>query len=48
METQAIFLNPFAVSSLCERKFIVRPFVEETNGLNGLAHPCNYNSNNVQ
>ncbi len=50
-ETQAIFLNPFANSSSCKRKFVVCPFVEEeTNGrypfanelnwLNGFAHLC--------
>jgi hypothetical protein len=43
-EAQAMFLNSFAVCSLCKQKFVIRPFVEEetngsfpfTNGLNGL------------
>jgi hypothetical protein len=30
--SQAIFLNPFTVCSSCERKFVVCPFVVETNG----------------
>ncbi len=47
-EVQVIFRNPFTVCSLCKRRFVVCPFVnEETNGshsfacgLNGLAHRC--------
>jgi hypothetical protein len=45
-EAQAIFLNPFTSCSLCKRKFVVCPFVDEEatgnysfeNGLNGLSH----------
>jgi hypothetical protein len=46
MEAEAIFLNPFTVSSSCEQQFVVCPFVDEetsgsypfVNGLDGLAH----------
>ncbi len=49
--SQATFLDPFIVSSVCKRKFVVCPFVgEETNesysfgnglnGLNRLFHRC--------
>ncbi len=45
-KAEAIFLNPFIVCSLCKRKFVVCPVVNEqtnksypfANGLNGLAH----------
>jgi hypothetical protein len=47
------FLNPFTVGSSCQRKFVVCPFVDEKinrsypfanglNGLNGLAHLCQW------
>ncbi len=50
-EVQAIFFNPFTVCSLCKRKFVVCPFIDEEtngsnsvanelNGLNGLVHLC--------
>ncbi len=50
-EGQAIFLNPFAICSLCKRKFVLCLFLDkETNGcypfanrlnrLNGLGHLC--------
>jgi hypothetical protein len=51
-EAHAIFLNPFAVYSLCKRKSVICQFVDEekngsfpfSNGLNGLkivlAHLC--------
>jgi hypothetical protein len=49
IEAQAILFNPFTVSSSCNQKFVVCPFIDEetngsypfTNGLNGhngLAH----------
>jgi hypothetical protein len=45
-QTPCHFLNPFIVCSLCKRKFVVCPYVNEetngsypfANGLNGLAH----------
>ncbi len=38
-------LNPFTVYSLCKRKFVVCPFVDEdTNGLNRLAHLWYYSA----
>jgi hypothetical protein len=50
-EAQSIFPNPFTICSLCKRKFVVCPFIDEetkvsypfANGLNGLyelAHLC--------
>ncbi len=52
-EAQVIFLNPFTVSSSCQRKFVVCPFVAKEinrsyffanrlNGLNRLAYLCTY------
>jgi hypothetical protein len=38
-EAQAIFLNPFTFYSLCKRKFVICPFVnEETNRSYPFAH----------
>ncbi len=50
-KTEAIFLHPFSVCSLCKQKFVVCHFVDEEtsgrypfanglNGLNGLARLC--------
>jgi hypothetical protein len=47
-EIQVIYLNPFIICSLCKRKFVVGPFVDEetkgsypfSNGLNELSHLC--------
>jgi hypothetical protein len=44
IEAQAIFLYPFTVYSLCQRKFVFCPFVDkETNG----SYPFAYGQNRI-
>ncbi len=38
--SRAIFLNLFTVCSACKRKFVIYPFANGLNRLNGLAHLC--------